>query len=187
MWQYGIIQRRCEDNLNSFSHHLRWCGLLHLVMWWMHAPTFNKWQKKKKKTLHMLTHGAMWGRVLTSLVACINDNFCDIRERNVTRRSEIWTTKIRTLGFRNIRECVTLWGLILRILGCNLCEFLRHYNQVFIELPILILTFLIVISMLHVTWHGRVWQTGWIAFRGLTKNVDERISWILVKKIKKWK
>jgi hypothetical protein len=90
-----------------------------LVTWRTHAPTFNKWQKKKK-TLHMLTHGAMWGRGLTSRVVCINDNFCDIRERNVTIRSEIWTTNIRSLGFWDIREYVTLWRLILRSFRCIL-------------------------------------------------------------------
>ena len=63
-------------------------------MWHMHAPTFNKWHKKKKKknkkvTLHILTHGAMRGCGLTSLVVCINDKIRDIRERNVTIRSEI--------------------------------------------------------------------------------------------------
>jgi hypothetical protein len=55
--------------------------------------TFNKWHKKKKKkkkvTSHMSTHGAMQGCGLTSSVACINDKFCDIRERNVTIRREI--------------------------------------------------------------------------------------------------
>jgi hypothetical protein len=57
----------------------------------MHALTFNKChkKKKKKKTLHILTHDAMQGRGLTSLVVCINDKFCDIREINVTIRSEI--------------------------------------------------------------------------------------------------
>ena len=65
------------------------------AMWQMHAPTFNDWQKKKKKiknkkvTLHMLTYGAMRGIGLTSLVICIDDKFCDIRERNVTIKSEI--------------------------------------------------------------------------------------------------
>ena len=92
-------------------------------MWRMHAPTFNKWHKKKKKkkkvTLYMSTHGATWGCGLTSLVACINDNFCDIREKNIIIRSEIWTTNIRSLGFQDIRECVTLWGLILRSSRCN--------------------------------------------------------------------
>jgi hypothetical protein len=57
----------------------------------MHAPTFNKWQKKKKKkvTLHMLTHGVMRGCGLTSWVVCINDKIHDIRERNVAIRSEM--------------------------------------------------------------------------------------------------
>ena len=61
------------------------------AMWRMHALTLNKWHEKKKKnkkvTLCMLTHGAMRGCELTSLVVCINDKFHDIRERNVTIRS----------------------------------------------------------------------------------------------------
>ena len=64
-------------------------------MWHMHAPTFNKWQEKKKNkykykkvTLHILTNGAMQGCGLTLLVVCINDKIRDIRERNVTIRSE---------------------------------------------------------------------------------------------------
>ena len=78
--------------------HIKWCGVVHSAsptqaMWRMHAPTFNKWQKKKKKnkkvTLHILTHGAMQGCGLTSLVVCINDKIHDIRERKVTIRSEI--------------------------------------------------------------------------------------------------
>jgi hypothetical protein len=91
------------------------------AMWRMHAPTFKKLQKKNKNKnviLHMLTHGAMWGCGLASFVVCIFDTFCDIRERNVTIRSEIWTTNMRSLGFHDIRECVTLWGLILRSLRC---------------------------------------------------------------------
>ena len=70
----------------------------------------------------MLTHGAMRGCGLTSCVVCINEekNY-DIRERNVTTiRSEIWTTNIHSLRFKDIRKCVTLWRLILRILGCIL-------------------------------------------------------------------
>ena len=61
-------------------------------MWHMHAPTFNKWHKKKKNkkvTLHTLTHGAMRGFGLTSFKVCINDKIHDIRERNVTIRSKI--------------------------------------------------------------------------------------------------
>ena len=67
----------------------------------------------------MLTHGAMRGCGLTSLMVCINDTLRDIRERNVTIRSEIWTTNICPLGFQDIRECMTLWGLILQSLGCR--------------------------------------------------------------------
>ena len=54
----------------------------------MHAPTFNKWQKKKKVTLHILTHGAMRGYGLTSLMVCINVKISDIREKNVAVKSE---------------------------------------------------------------------------------------------------
>ena len=59
----------------------------------------------------MLPQGAMRGCGLTSWVVCIDDKFCDIRERNVTIKREIGTTNIRSLGFRDIRECVTLWSL----------------------------------------------------------------------------
>ena len=57
---------------------------------------------------------SMQGCGLTSLVVCINDKFWDIREGNVTIRSEIWITNICALGFQDIRECVTLWSL-----GCS--------------------------------------------------------------------
>ena len=80
------------------------------AMWYMHALTFNKWhnirrrrRRRRKVTLHILTHGAMRGCRLTSSVVCINDIIRDIRERNVTIRSEIWTTNIRSLGFRDKR------------------------------------------------------------------------------------
>ena len=43
---------------------------------------------------------------------------CDIRERNVTIKSENWTTNICSLGFWNIRERVTFWSVILQSLGC---------------------------------------------------------------------
>ena len=63
---------------------MAWCGPLHLAFpndVAMHAPTFNKLQKKKKKkkkknkvvTLHILTNGAMQGCGLASLVVCITD------------------------------------------------------------------------------------------------------------------
>ena len=59
------------------------------VMWHVHAPIFNKWQKEKKVALYMLTHGVMRGCGLTSLVVCISDKIHDIKERNVIIRSEI--------------------------------------------------------------------------------------------------
>ena len=103
-------------------------------MWNMHAPTFDKWHKKKKKkkvALHILTHGAMQGCGLTSLVVCINDKIHDVRERKVTIRSEIWTMNICSLGLWDIREWVTLWGLLLWSLGCtNLPPLLRFGFQV---------------------------------------------------------
>ena len=109
--------------LNSFWP-FTYVGVVHSpwpswAMWHMHAQTFNKWQKKKKKTLHILTHGAIRWCGLTSLVVCINDNICDRRERNVTIKSEIWTTNFRSLGFWGIGERVRLWGLILRSFGCT--------------------------------------------------------------------
>ena len=60
-----------------------------------------------------------------------------IRERNVTIRSEIWTTNIRSLGFWDIREWVILWGLILRSLGCIFLEVL-NFNHLFLYLNRLI-------------------------------------------------
>ena len=51
----------------------------------------------------MLTHGAIQGCGLASLVVCTNDKFCDIRERNVTIRSEIRTMNMHSLGFQDIR------------------------------------------------------------------------------------
>ena len=37
-------------------------------------------------------------------MACINDEIRDIRERNVTIRSEILTMNIHSLGLQDIRE-----------------------------------------------------------------------------------
>jgi hypothetical protein len=103
------------------------------AMWRTDALTFNKWHKKKNKnkkvTLHLLTHGAMRGCGLTSLVVCINDKFLDMRERNVTLRIEIWTMNMCSLGFWDIRECVTLWGSILRSLGCISQLYLLNKHQ----------------------------------------------------------
>ena len=117
MWHYGIWIRSSLASVGLV--HSTWPSR---VMWHMHAPTFNKWHKKKKKkkkvTLHILTHDAMRGCGLTSMVVCINDKIRDTRERNVTIRSEISTTNIHSLGFWDIREGVILWRLILWSLGC---------------------------------------------------------------------
>jgi hypothetical protein len=126
-----IMEQHGGDVRTIWIHsHVTYASVVHTTrpfraMWRTHALTFNRWHKKKKKntknkkvTIHMLTHGTMRGCALTSLVACINDKFCDIREGNVTIRSEMWTTSIRSLGFWDIRECVTLWRLILRSWGC---------------------------------------------------------------------
>jgi hypothetical protein len=119
---------------NNKSAPFQGCGVVHSTwfswaMWHMHAPTFNKWHKKNKKnkkknknkkvTLHILTHGAMKGCRFTSLAICINDKIRDIMKRNVTIRSEIWTTNIRSRGFQDIREWMTLWKLILWSLECT--------------------------------------------------------------------
>jgi hypothetical protein len=53
----------------------------------------------------MLTHGTILECGLTSSVVCINDNYHDIRERNVTIKSEIWTTHIHSLGLWDFRKC----------------------------------------------------------------------------------
>ena len=112
--------RICSSIIQASVVHSTWSSR---AMWRTHAPTFNKWQKKKK-TLHILTYGTMRGCGQNSLVVCIHDKFHDIRERNVTIRSQIWTTKIHSLGFWDIRECVTLWWLILWSLGCTRSHFL---------------------------------------------------------------
>ena len=121
MWLYGIGIRPPLTSVGVVHSTSSSCA-----MWHRHAPTFNKWHEKKKTknknkkvTIHILTHGAMQGCGLTSLMACINDKIRDIRERNVTIRSEIWTTNILFLRFRRIREWVILWGWNLRSLGCS--------------------------------------------------------------------
>ena len=86
--------------------------------------------RKKKVTLHILTHGAMWGCGLTYLVVSFNDKTRDTRGRNVTIRIEIWTTNVRSLGFGDIRECVILWGLILRSVRCT-CFPIKHNGKKF--------------------------------------------------------
>ena len=124
---YCRISVACDTmKFGMFSSHLRCCGPLRLAFpgeWRTHAPTFSTLQEKKKNkkvTLHILTDGAMRGCGLTSLVACINDKSHDIRDRNVTVRSEIWTTNVHPLGFEDITEWVILWRLILRNFVCSM-------------------------------------------------------------------
>ena len=91
------------------------------AIWRTHAPTFNiqhSTSNIRRRRLHMLTDCAMRRFGLTFWVVFINGKNRDIRKRSVTIRNEIWTTNIRSLEFHDIRECVTLWGLILRSLGC---------------------------------------------------------------------
>ena len=107
MWHYEIWNHSPLTSVGVV--HSTWPSR---AMWHVHAPTFNK-KKKKKKTLHMLTHDAMRWCELTSLMICIIDEICDIRERNVTIRSEVWITNLCSLRFRDIM------GLILGSLGCT--------------------------------------------------------------------
>ena len=118
MWHYGIWSHSPLTSVGVV--HSTWPSQ---TTWHTHAPTFDKWHKKKNKnekvTLHILTHDAMWRCGSTSLTVCLNDKIHGMRKRNVTIRSEIWTTNTRMLGFRDSREWVLLWGLILRSLGCT--------------------------------------------------------------------
>ena len=107
-------------NLNSFSSHLHWCGPLHLVFPGnvAYASTNIPQVTYEEEEDSIYWHMTMQGCGLTSLVICINDRICDIRERNVTIKSEIWSRNICSLGVGDIREWVILWKVILRSLGC---------------------------------------------------------------------
>ena len=85
----------------------------------MHWHSTSAIRRRIRRWQSTYRHMAQWeGCELTSLVVYIKNIFYDIRKINVTLRSQIWTTNIRSLGFWDIRERVTLWGLILRSLGC---------------------------------------------------------------------
>ena len=79
-----------ESEFKILSPPLVWSTHLAFPGYVAYACT-NKWHKKenKKVTLHMLTQGALRRCGLTSLVICINDEIHDIREGNVTTRSNI--------------------------------------------------------------------------------------------------
>ena len=96
------------------------------AMWHIYAPTFNKWHKKRNKKRKW--HSTYWHMAQCEGVGWLLWWFallkiCDIRERNVTIRSEVWTMNIRSLGFRDIREWVILWGLYYGVWGVH---FLFH-------------------------------------------------------------
>ena len=84
----------------------------------MHQHSTSGIREEEEEEDHVLTCGATRRCGLTSLVVCINKKICDIRERNVTIWIKIATMNICSLGYRNIRECLTLWRLVLRSLGC---------------------------------------------------------------------
>jgi hypothetical protein len=127
MWHYGISQRRCEDNLSSFSHQLRlvWSTPLGLPgRCGGHIHQYSTCRiiiRRRGSIPHVDTwrNAIMW---VAFWVVCINDKFCDIRERNVTIRSGIWIVNICFLRFQDIRECVTLWRSTLQSLGRIGCD-----------------------------------------------------------------
>jgi hypothetical protein len=117
MWHYGITQKEIWGQFEFvlLPPTLVWStplGLPGQCGGHMHQHLTSGIRRR-------MTYGAMQRCGLTSLVVYINDKFHDIRKRNATIRSEIWATNIRSLGFRDIREYVTLWKLILRRLGCT--------------------------------------------------------------------
>ena len=83
-------------NLDSFSSYLRWCGPLQLAFMGdviytctnIHLIAQEEEKEEEGEEVHILTHDAMQGCGLTSLVVCINEKICDIREGHVTTRSE---------------------------------------------------------------------------------------------------
>ena len=113
MWHYGIWIHSPLTSVGVI--HSTW---LSRAMWHMLAPTFNKWHKKKRGIKIRRWHSPYRHMVQCKVVgwllwwfALVTKN-CGIRERNMTIRSEIWTTNILSLGFRVIREWVLIWMLI---------------------------------------------------------------------------
>jgi hypothetical protein len=93
---------------------------------------FYKWHKKKKKqkTPHILTHGAMRWCGLASMVVCRNGKTHVIWEGNMTTGSEIIIDNICFLGFQDIKEGMMFRTLISRGLGCI---WLVHPNLYYIS------------------------------------------------------
>ena len=63
-----------------------------------------------------VTRASVW---FDYLVVYFNVETCDMWEINVTMRSETKIKNIRSLGFQDIREGVTLRRLVLQSLECN--------------------------------------------------------------------
>jgi hypothetical protein len=84
-----VVLTWMRDIIRLVQHVTLWnntkCNILNGVVWstplGLPKCYLKKTKKSKKVTLHILTYGAMQGCGLTSLVICINDKICDIRER----------------------------------------------------------------------------------------------------------
>ena len=120
-WYYRISVT-CDTMESEFV--LLSVGVVHSTwlpwaMWHMQAPTFTSGRRRRGRIRrwrstywHMAQcEGVGW---LLSWFALMTKT-CDIGERNVTIRSEFWTTNIRSLWFQDTREWVILWRFILRI------------------------------------------------------------------------
>ena len=117
------------------------------------------------------------------VVVRINDNFCGMRESNVTIRSEIWTTHIRSLGFQDIRECVTLRGVDIMefrvhvVGGCHLMidvpcfsnfhDIIHQYGSSPLVLRILENYSPLILGPTWVLFTLRGWQDMWGFFKSL--------------------
>ena len=96
MWHYGIWIQFC------------WCGPLHLAFSGdvAYACTNIQQEAAEAEEEEDTPHIDTWRNVrvwVDFFDGCINDKICDIREIDVTIKSEMWTTNIRSLGFGDIR------------------------------------------------------------------------------------
>ena len=74
--------------------------------------------RRKRRRRHSTYWHRVWSRVWVDIFGGLHYwQIRDTREENVTIRSEIWSTNIRSLGFQDIREWVILWRLMLPSLG----------------------------------------------------------------------
>jgi hypothetical protein len=90
--------------------------------------------KLHKVNIAMMTTLCVQARGLDYLVVSLNVKTHDIWEVNVTRRSEVSTENICSLGFHDIRREVTLKKLILRSLKCKL-NGTDHIHDMVLTLP----------------------------------------------------